>query len=1004
MKALDESFVHLHVHSCYSMLRGVSPIEALLKSAAEMGCAHLALTDTDGLFGIINFLDAAPKYGIRPIVGAHLGKGDSGAVFLVKSERGYELLSELVSSYHLNKDFSFFHDVSEARRDLALLARDPELIKALRSKIDCRVELVAGPSSRRALEISRSVGAPPVATNAVYFAHPQDYPLHRLVRAIALNRTLSTLPPQETVQPEQWLKPPAEMAKRFPHCPQAIENSVALARECHTEWSHFRTIFPSYKDREEDHFALLHEECRKGVSWRYGKSDGAIEKRLSEELDLIRLKGYVDYFLVVADIVRRRPIHCGRGSGAASLVSYLLGITHVDPIRHRLLFGRFLNPERKDLPDIDIDFPWDERDELFAEVRKCYGDDRVAFIANHIGFRGRAAVREVAKVYGIPSEEIKEVTRRMGFWVDPARIRKRMDEHPKFQGFALDPPWPEIIDLASRLESLPRFLSTHCGGIIIVPDRITRYAPVQHNTKGSRIVQWEKDQVEMAGLVKIDLLGNRSLAVIRDALAAIEKNTGKSIDYASFNPVDDPAALDLMKRGDTMGVFYMESPAMRQLQQKTRRGDFEHLVIHSSIIRPAANRYIREYIRRLHGGPYEPIHPDLTDLLSETYGILVYQEDVVRAAMALAGFSWGEADGLRKIISKKSPEKLSQYRRRFVEGCSERGIPPEVIDTVWDMFLSFSGYSFCKPHSASYALVSFKSAYLKAHYPAEFMAAVLSNGGGYYSTLAYLSEAGRMGIKTLGPDVNESEWRYRGKERFIRMGLQQLQSVSKETTKNILKEKETNGPFVSLENFLERVKLNPADIPILVKSGALDSLAGKLNRPQILWFMESWVNRRSAPRKKGAQMKAFSHSRSRPVPSLPDLSDREKQLQEMDALGFVLSVHPLDLFEPFIKSFPQHRRLIPASDLVEHVGKKVWTLGWPVTRKEVLTREKEPMEFVSFEDKTAIYEAVFFPEAFKRFCQELDRDRPYILYGRVESDFGAVSLNVQKLCRIWVNG
>ena len=562
----------------------------------------------------------------------------------------------MLTQRHLKEHFSLFRDFPEAPEDLAVLSSDPDIIEALRSRAECWVEVVPGPAGRQALKLARSSGVPPLATNAVYFANPEDYPLHRLVRTIDCNRTLSTLPPEELVQPGQWLKTAEEMARHFPDCPEALANTMKLARSCHTAWDHFRPVFPHYEDQADDHLALLLEACRKGIRWRYGESNAAIEKRLAEELELIHAKGYVDYFLVVADMVRRRPIHCGRGSAAASLVSYLLGITHVDPIRHNLLFGRFLNPQRKDPPDIDVDFPWDERDALHEELRQFYGTERMATVANHVGFGARAAVREVAKVYGIPAAEIKEVTRRMSFYTDPEDILQRVETHPKFRGYPLDPPWPEIMQLATRLESLPRHLATHCGGVILAPDRVSRYVPVERSAKGIHIIQWEKDQTEMAGLVKIDLLGNRSLAVIRDTLAAIRKNTGKTIDYASLNPIDDPATLDLLSRGDTMGVFYVESPAMRQLQQRTGRGDFEHLVIHSSIIRPAANRYIQEYIRRLHGAPYQPLHPSLKELLAETYGILVYQEDVVRVAMALAGFNWGEADGLRKVISKKSPE------------------------------------------------------------------------------------------------------------------------------------------------------------------------------------------------------------------------------------------------------------------------------------------------------------------------------------------------------------
>ena len=475
-----------------------------------------------------------------------------------------------------------------------------------------------------------------------------------------------------------------------------------------------------------------------------------------------------------------------------------------------------------------------------------------------------------------------------------------------------------------------------------------------------------------------------------------------------------------------MGVFYVESPAMRQLQQKTGRGDFDHLVIHSSIIRPAANRFIHQYIRRPARGALRaaPSPPQRTPGGNLRDSGLPGRRGA--GGHGLAGFTWAEADGLRKVISKKSPEQLADYHQRFIDGCRRRSIAGEVVKAVWEMFLSFSGYSFCKPHSASYALVSFKSAYLKAHYPAEFMAAVISNGGGYYSTLAYISEARRMGITVLGPDLNASDWPYRGAGKTIRVGLQQLQNIRKDILQAILEERDRNGPFKSLEDFLQRVELTPADGAVLVKSGALDSLAGipnpkpqdladesqqllvnsqeppaRLNRPQLLWFVEAWLNRNAASRDNGKQAGMMFGSRSRPalaVPPLPDLARARQWQQETETLGFVLSVHPLTMWKPVMRALP----CLPlaASQLAQYVGNRVWVAGWPITRKEVITKSREPMEFFSFEDQTAIYETVFFPRAFQRFCQELNMDRAYLLGGAVESEFGTVSLNVERVRKL----
>ena len=1030
-------FVHLHVHSFYSLMRGVSSPEVLCREAKKAGFTHLALTDTNGFYGLINFLEAARSTGIEPIVGAEIKTAQTSAVFLARTAAGYEILSDLITRRHTEDDFQLIQSLPEKTSDLVLLGSDPELLKALRNRLECFFEVAPGPSDRKLLRAAKEMSIAPVATNDVHFAREEDYPLHRLVRAIDLNKTLGSLAPGETAAPGRRLKSAREMFAHFPNCPEALANTVKIARACHTAWDSFQTVFPHYLDKNEDHFGLLISECRRGIEWRYGKTCTAIEDRLAEELDLIRSKGFVDYFLVVADIVRRRPIHCGRGSGAASLVSYLLGITHVDPIRHNLLFGRFLNPERKDLPDIDVDFPWDERDGLFEEITAHYGTRRLALVSNHVGFRARASVRETAKVFGVPAFEIKEITRRMSYWSSRG-IWEHIKSCPKFRNFPLDPPWPEIINLALRLESLPRNIGTHCGGVVLVPDRVSRYVPVQISAKGVRIIQWEKDQAEKAGLVKIDLLGNRSLAVIRDTIESVRENTAKSIDYANFNPIDDPQTREIIIRGNTMGVFYLESPAMRLLQAKAGRGDFEHAVIHSSIIRPAANRFIRQYLRRLHGEPYELLHPSLTEILAENYGILVYQEDVVQAAMALAGFSWGEADSLRKVISRKSREQLSDYRTRFEQGCARNGIPLQVVQSVWDMFTSFSGYSFCKPHSASYALVSFKSAYLKAHHPAEFMAAVLSNEGGYYSAFAYISEARRMGIEVKGPDINESRFSYTGRGKTIRTGFRQLKGIRKSVIEAIIEERSRGGHFSSIEDFLDRLKeqggIHAPEAAVLARSGALDSISEVWNRPQILWFMEAWLNnggrrtedgrrkmgnggcrmeggpfaarrtgplpsqsslpspQSSVPGSKTLPGQAPSPQSSIRVPALPDFSDRRKWAHESETLGFPLSVHPLELAEFSFR--PLRAAVVPASDMAAHVGEKIYMKGWPVTRKEVLTREGEEMEFFTFEDKTGIFETVFFPKPFRRFCQDLDMCHAYLLHGLVESEFDVVSLSV----------
>jgi DNA polymerase III alpha subunit len=665
-------------------------------------------------------------------------------------------------------------------------------------------------------------------------------------------------------------------------------------------------------------------------------------------------------------------------------------------------------------------------------------------ISNHVTFQPRAAIHEVAKVYGLPEAEITAVTKKMsGYWDDHV---DDVMKNPSLRYHDFDPPWPEILQVAQRLHDIPRHLSVHCGGVIITPGPVWDHVPVQRAVKPVNIIHWEKDQAEDAGLVKIDLLGNRSLGVIRDSLMMIEINGGPRIEFAKWNPIDDAATQELIAKGDTMGVFYIESPATRLLEKKARVGDFEHAVLHSSIIRPAANPYIHMYLERLKGKPYEPLHPLLSDLLGETYGIMIYQEDVSKVAMALAGFDSVEADELRKILSKKHKlKRLMDLQRKFVQGALDRGVGRDAIKAIWEMILSFAGYSFCKPHSASFALVSFKSAWLRAHYPAEFMAAVISNQGGFYSTFAYISESRRMGLTVLPPDINDSHVRWWGKDRSLRVGFMQIKGLTQKAMERILGERGRDGPFLNFNDFLSRANLDPSDIKALIKAGAFDALEGADHRAGMMWRMtveenEGMVERRLAVAShpalkdgatpanqaplKGAQEARFTGledfsalpfpardpSRGRAgrgagdtlslfptrpagLPAMPPYDDKTLLRQEQESFGFLISRHPLELYADRLKSLG----LVSSRDLDLHVGKRIQVVGWLLTGKIVSTKKKELMEFLTFEDLDGLIEAVFFPKVYDRYCHMLSRTKPFLLTGKVEEDHGALTLTVEEV-------
>lgn len=1014
-------FAHLAVHSSYSFMRGSSSMDALCRAAVEKGMDRLALTDLNGVYGAVWFWDAAKEAGLKPILGADVieAGGQTRAVLLVKEPKGWSRLCRILTNRHLanNRPAGCGPTLKcglpamliEDRDGLVILSSDMDLLGELvKNGVTDDVYVALSPGvadERKLIAFAHEARLKLVATGDVYFAEREGYELHRLLRAIDLNSTLSRVKPGEFVSPKSWLTSKAEMAARYPHVPEALKNAWELAERVSLKnppWGEL--IFPAFNGlTEEGAYRMLVEKSFAGARKRYGRVTDAVRKRLEHELKVIREKGFATYFLVVEDIVSRFPRTCGRGSAAASIVSYSLGITHVEPIRHNLFFERFLNPGREVPPDIDVDFPWDERDGVLDYVFDKYGDTHAAMVSNHVCFRARAAVHEIAKVFGLPEDEITRVTKKMkGFWRAEG-VERLVAGHPLFRGLDFPDPWPQILKTASVMEGVPRHLSVHCGGVVIVPGRVDNYVPVERAPKGVNIIQWEKDQTEDAGLIKIDLLGNRSLAVIRDALSAVNKSRvgaqhASPLQYDQLNPLDDEATQACLARGDSVGVFYVESPAMRQLQKKTRRGDFEHLVIHSSIIRPAANNFIREYVRRLHGGKYEPLHPALEETLSDTYGIMCYQEDVTKVAMALGGFDPVSGDDLRKNLSRKrAKKKMSEYRQMFFAGAKERGVEYKTVEAIWEMILSFGGYSFCKPHSASYALVSFKSAYLRAHHPAEFMAAVISNQGGYYSTFAYISEARRMGLTILPPDANESDEHYRGQDRYIRIGLMQIKGLTRKAKDGLLGERDKHGPFTSFEDFLARTGINPSDARLLAKAGCFDSIEGQEARPGLLWRIEEYATSGKGDRRVAPTTLSLFEEDRRPAcltggtPVLRPYKEASMLRHEVETLGFIMSRHPLTLYEPALKKV----RRIYAKDLDKYVGRFVTVLGWYVTGKLVATKHGEPMEFLSFEDTTALYETTFFPKTYRRFCHMIDRERPYLLKGRVEEDFGAVSLNVQ---------
>src|SRR3954451_14199350 len=855
-------FTHLHVHSHFSFGLGVSSPDALAEAAARQGFRALACTDSNGVYGAVEFQRACSAVGIRPILGAHLVADGQEVVALAMNERGWSALCRAVSRIHWDNKVSearprFIQSIAYDRDGLILLSRNIlflEQIVHLSGRDNLYAELRPGSQRHETMAAARQLGLPVVATNGVVAADAEEWSRHRLLRAVALNTTLSALPAAELWPERAWLCPAPELARNFPDCPQALSAAEEVAERCgYTIPIGNRTVPPRITDTAGA-FDQLRALTLEGASRRYPAITPELQERLDLELGIIGRKGFADYFLVVRDIVRKGPTHCGRGSVANSVVSYCLGITHVDPIAAKLVFERFLNLERQDPPDIDLDFPWDERDKVLEYVFRRYPNLHSAMVANHNCFQPRGALREVAKVHGRPAGEIREVTRRIPFFEHGERLPELIAAHPNFRGLHLAHVWQELAGVAEKLVGIPRHLSVHAGGVVITPTPLTDYVPVERAAKTMTsdpdlpvpVIQFEKDGTEDAGLVKIDLLGNRSLAVIRDAIEAVHGNTGHQIDYTSSSAGQDAAAKTLFRTGQTMGVFYTESPASRLLCAKSQADTFELLVLNTSMIRPASNKYIQIYLDRLRNqAPYEPLHPSLRETLSESFGIMVYQEDVVNVCSTFAGMSPAVADGLRKALSKKRPAKhLGAYAEEFFGGALRLGRDVESAKQVWEMIMSFAGYSFCKGHSCSYIQVAQHSCALRAHYPAEFMAAVLSNGGGFYQPFAYIAEAMRMGLSILPPDVNASDFRCSGKGREIRIGFQFVKGLSADAVERLLTARSRR--FTSIFDVRVRTGIAPSDLRLLIKVGALDSIAQEWTRPMMLWMVDAEARKRGS--------------------------------------------------------------------------------------------------------------------------------------------------------------
>ncbi len=995
---MRNSFLYqpIHFRSCYSLLRGVLTPSQICELALEEGAAAVGLADINGFYGLPDFYSAAGKAGLKPVIGMEIiWEGNSLLSAFCMDGNGFSLLNRMVTAMHASRAGKTEDDfdplrflMEEGWSGLCLASGQACVLERLLSagRQGLFAALYRGLPFHSLSRWAAGHDIPLLALNKSVFRDGQDRRIHTLLRAVDKNISIEHLEPDELPGDEHLFVPGRKMADVFSALPEALENSGRLADEAEGSLLSRSFIFPGFEGFD-DRMSAKHLEnlCRKGIHRRYqfnqspsaGKTTGKgfnpddVEKRLAYELNIISRKGFAGYFLVVHDIVSRFPRTCGRGSSAASIVSYLLGITHVDPIKYNLFFERFLHEGRIDPPDIDVDFPWDEREQAMAYVFEKYSG-RAGLVADHVTFSHRSCVREAARAFGFSGDETSGM---ISDW-----------------RFGRGKPLPGYVSrAAAALKGRPRYIGTHPGGVVITPGPITSYTHIQPGGTGFPVIAWEKDGTEAAGLVKIDLLGNRSLGVLRDSIELVnslhEKELASPISWETFCPIGDAGVREFVETGDTLGIFYIESPATRQLLKKMGRGDYRNLVVASSIIRPAANRWINEFVYRLKGGRYERLPATVEEVLAETKGIMVYQEDVARVAIAAAGFSPSRADLLRKIMSKKDRElRLPDFRTAFMTGGRDRGITRKALEFLWEGILSFQGYSFCKAHSASYALVSYRLAWMKLHYPLEFFASVINNGGGFYSRQVYLNALRRRGFSILPPDVNKSVVHYSIDGRSLRVGLAQLKGISRPFLARLLINREKEGCFISFDDFISRMTPCFGEVRILIRAGALDSLGNGRTRPQLFWMYYHHT--------RGLQL--FSP----PVPpELKEYSDIDKVVDEVKHLDVIISRHPLEVFRPRIINYSRRmgRTLKDSRNISLFPGSRIQLAGTLVAEKEARTKNSRTMSFVSFEDSFAVFETVFFPDTYEAYSPVLERGTAFLITGKIELDLNVCQIRVEEI-------
>ena len=1039
-----EPFVHLHNHTAYSLLDGASKIDELMKRAKELNMPAMAITDHGVMHGVVDFYKACKKNDIKPIIGCEVyvaprsrfdrqpGLDDSAyhLVLLVKDEIGYRNLSKLESLASLE---GFYY---KPRVDRELLEQYHEGLIALSG-------CIAGEVAQRILEenldaareaaiwyrdlfgadnyyfevqnhgiheqiqvnyylnqLSEELGIPLVATNDNHYVYQEDAKTQDVMLCIQTGKTMDDANRMRFEGSEFYLKSYDEMQRALGDYPSSLHNTLKIAEQCNFEFTFGENHMPIF-DVPEGYTldTYLDALCREEIKKRYNPVTDDMIARLEYELSVIQQMGYSGYFLIVWDFIRyarEQGIYVGpgRGSAAGSIVAYVLRITDIDPLKYDLLFERFLNPERVSMPDIDIDFCYERRGEVIDYVINKYGQDHVCQIITFGTMAARGAIRDVGRVLNVPIATVnkvsKSIPRDLGI-----TIEKALQASAELRGYCEeDPQIAEMVSTAQKLEGLPRNAGTHAAGVVISKEAVDYYLPLQKSPECGVITQMAKENVEELGLLKMDFLGLRTLTVINKAVDMIAENHGVRIDFDTME-MDDEKTYQLLCDGDSIGVFQLESSGLRAIMRAVQPTTLEDVIALVALYRPGPlnSGMADDFIDRKHGRKEtEYLHPVLEPILKPTYGVILYQEQVMRIASEMAGFSLGQADMLRRAMGKKKPEIIASLKEDFLNGAEQNNIDRAIAAKVFELIEYFAGYGFNKSHSAAYAVVAYQTAYLKAHYPVEFMAALLTSVMDSADRVAfYIAECKRMGIAVLTPDVNESQETFTVTNGCIRFGLAAMKNVGKGAMQSIIEVRQTDGPFTSLQDFCARVDLthvNKRMMENLIKGGAFDSLEG--SKRQKLIILDTCLEQGHEIRKSkaSAQISLFDFGEETgltsryapiPLPNLPEFEKQELLAMEKEILGLYVSGHPLDDYKQVI----HEKTSVTIAELNEEYDQqKVIVAGMIENFKISTTKKGDTMATVQFEDLTGNIDMLVFPKPFVRFREMIQKDAIVLVKGR----------------------